>query len=60
MHMKHGYYLIWTLCAYSGTMEKLRSKDKKKRKMDEKTEKKKGCRKSPSHRTTGRDRTSDA
>ena len=42
MHMKHGYYLIWTLCAYSGTMEKLRSKDKKKRKMDEKTEKKEG------------------
>ena len=58
MHMKHGYYLIWILCAYSGTMEKIRSKDKKKRKMDEKTEKKKGCRKSPSHRTTGRDRTS--
>ena len=42
MHMKHGYYLIWIPCAYSGTMEKLRSKDKKKRKMDEKTEKKKG------------------
>ena len=42
MHMKHGYYLIWTLCAYSGTMENLRSKDKKKRKMDEKTEKKEG------------------
>ena len=41
MHMKHGYYLIWTLCAYSGTMEKLRRKDKK-RKMDEKTEKKEG------------------
>ena len=60
MHMKHGYYLIWILCAYSGTMEKLRSKDKKKRKMDEKTEKKKGCQKSPSHRTTGRDRTSGA
>ena len=60
MRMKHGYYLIWILCAYSGTMEKLRSKDKKKRKMDEKTEKKKGCRKSPSHRTTGRDRTSGA
>ena len=57
MHMKHGYYLIWALCAYSGTMEKLRSKDKKKRKMDEKTKKKEGCRKSPSHRTTGRDRT---
>ena len=60
MRMKHGYYLIWILCAYSGTMEKLRSKDKKKRKMDEKMEKKKGCRKSPSHRTTGRDRTSGA
>ena len=60
MNMKHGYYLIWTLCAYSGTMEKLRSKDKRKRKMDEKTGKKKGCRKSPSHRTTGRDRTSSA
>ena len=60
MHMKHGYYLIWILCAYSGTMEKLRSKDKKKREMDEKTEKKKGCRKCPSHRTTGRDRTSGA
>ena len=60
MHMKHGYYLIWILCAYSGTMEKLRSKDKKKRKMDEKTEKKKGCRKSPNNRTTGRDRTSSA
>ena len=42
MHMKHGYYLIWTLCAYSGTMEKLRSKVKNKRKMDEKTEKKEG------------------
>ena len=42
MHMKHAYYLIWILCAYSGTMEKLRSKDKKKRKMDEKTEKKEG------------------
>ena len=41
-------------------MENLRSKDKKKRKMDEKTEKKKGCRKSPSHWTTGRDWTSDA
>ena len=60
MNMNHGYYLIWTLCAYSGTMEKLRSKDKKKRKMDEKTEKKKSCRKFPSHRTTGRDRTSGA
>ena len=60
MHMRHGYYLIWILCAYLGTMEKLRSKDKKKRKMDEKTKKKKGCRKSPSHRTTGRDRTSGA
>ena len=59
MHMKHGYYLIWILCAYSGTMEKLRSKDKKKRKMDEKTEKK-GCRQRPSHRTTGQDRTSGA
>ena len=53
MRMKHGYYLIWILCAYSGTMEKLRSKDKKKRKMDEKTEKKKSCRKFPSHRTSG-------
>ena len=42
MHMRHGYYLIWTHCAYSGTMEKLRSKDKKKRKMNEKTEKKEG------------------
>ena len=60
MRMKHVYYLIWILCAYSGTMEKLRSKDKKKREMDEKTEKKKGCRKSPSHRMTGRDRTSGA
>ena len=60
MRMKHGYYLIWILCAYSGTMEKLRSKDKKKRKMDEKTEKKKGCRKSPSQWTTGRNRTSGA
>ena len=59
MHMKHGYYLIWTLSAYIGTIEKLRSKDKKK-KMDEKTEKKEGRRKSPSHRTIGRDRTSDA
>ena len=42
MHMKHGYYLIGILCAYSGTMEKLRSKDKKMGKMDEKTEKKEG------------------
>ena len=42
MHMRLGYYLIQTLCAYSGIMEKLRSKDKKKRKMDEKTEKKEG------------------
>ena len=41
-------------------MEKLRIKDKKKKKMDEKTEKKEGCRKSPSHRTTSRDRTSGA
>ena len=39
-------------------MEKLRSKDKKKRKMDEKTKKKKSCRKIPNHRTTGRDWTS--
>ena len=46
MHMRHGYYLKWTHYAYSGTkelaMEKLRSKDKKKRKMDEKMEKKEG------------------
>ena len=42
MHMRHGYYLIRTHCAYSDTMENLRSKDKKKRKMDEKTEKKEG------------------
>ena len=41
-------------------MENLRSKDKKQRKIDEKTEKKKSCRKIPSHRTTGRDRTSGA
>ena len=41
-------------------MEKLRRKDTKKRKMDENTEKKKGCRKIPSHRTTGRDQTSGA
>ena len=60
MHMKHGYYLIWIHYAYSGIMENLRSKDKKNRKMDEKTEKKKGCRKSPSHRTTDWDRTSGA
>ena len=42
MNMRHGYYLKRRHCAYSGTMEKLRSKDKKKRKMDEKTEKKEG------------------
>ena len=41
-------------------MEKLRSKEKKKRKMDVKTEKKEECRKSPSHRTTGRGRKSGA
>ena len=41
MHMRHGYYLLQILCACSGTMEKLRSKEKKKRKMDMKTEKKK-------------------
>ena len=41
-------------------MEELTSKDKKKRKMDEKTEKKEGWRKSPSHPTTGSDRTSGA
>ena len=41
MHMRHGYYLIRTLCAYSVIMEKLRSKEKKKMKMDVKTEKKK-------------------
>ena len=40
--MRQGYYLIQILCACSGTMEKLRSKDKKKGKMDEKTEKKEG------------------
>ena len=38
MHMRHGYYLIWTHCAYSGIIEKLRSEEKKKRKMDVKTE----------------------
>ena len=41
MHTRHSYYLIWILCACSGTMEKLRSKEKKKRKMGVKTEKKK-------------------
>ena len=35
-------------CAFSGIMEKLRSKEKKKRKMDVKTEKKESCRNSPS------------
>ena len=64
MHMRHGYCLKRTHYAYSGTkelaMEKLRRNDKKKKRMDEKTEKKEGCRKSPSHRTTGRDWTSGA
>ena len=41
MRMRHGYYLIQTHRAYSGTMEKLRSEENKKRKMDVKTEKKK-------------------
>ena len=41
MHMRHGYYLIRTLCAYSGIMEKLRSKENRKRKMDVTTKKKK-------------------
>ena len=36
-----GYYLIQTLCAYSGIMEKLRSKEKRNRKMDVTMEKKK-------------------
>ena len=51
--MRHGYYLIRILCACSGTVEKLRSKDKKKRKMDVKTEKKRSYGRSPSHRMTG-------
>ena len=41
-------------------MKKLRSKEDQKRKMDVKTEKKESWRRSPSHRTTGRDRTSGA
>ena len=41
MHMRHGYYLIWTHCAYLGIMDKLRIKEKKKRKKDVKMEKKK-------------------
>jgi ribosomal protein S26 len=32
--MRHGYYLIRILCACSGTMGKLRSKEKRKRKMN--------------------------
>ena len=41
IHMRHGYYLIRILCACSGTMEKIRSKEKKKRKMGVKKEKNK-------------------
>ena len=64
MHMRHGYYLKQRHCAYSGikdlAIEKLRNKEDQKRKMDVKTEKKESCRKSPSHRTSSRDRTSGA
>ena len=46
MHMRHGYYLKQRHCAYSSikelAMETLRSKENPKRKMDVKTEKKKG------------------
>ena len=41
-------------------MEKPRIKEKNKRKMDVEMEKKKSCGRNPSHRTTGRDRTSGA
>ena len=60
MNMRHGYYLKQRHFAYSGTLEKLRSKADRKEKMNAMKDKKKSCRRSSSHRTTGLDRTSGA